>query len=74
MARLLKHPRAADTKLTCGGSNNTEIPVHGSIIVARSNVLADMIVPVDDTTTPINQQDQDSDNKDDKQNERVKNV
>lgn len=48
MARLLKHPKFADTKLTCGGSSHTEIPVHASIIVARSNVLADMIIPVDD--------------------------
>ena len=46
MARLLKHPRAADTKLVCGGTNTTEIPVHSSVIIARSNVLADMIVPL----------------------------
>ena len=46
MARLLKHTRAADTKLTCGGKNNTEIPVHSSVITARSSVLADMISPL----------------------------
>lgn len=46
MARLLKHPKAADTKLTCGAMNQEEIPVHESIIAARSDVLADMIVPV----------------------------
>ncbi|KAG7208621.1 hypothetical protein KM043_014828 [Ampulex compressa] len=47
MARLLKHPRAADTKLTCGGQSNTaEIPVHSGVIAARSNVLADMISPL----------------------------
>lgn len=46
MARLLKHPRAADTKLICGGTNTTEIPVHSSVIAARSDVLADMIAPL----------------------------
>ncbi|KAK0179587.1 hypothetical protein PV327_005325 [Microctonus hyperodae] len=46
MAKLLKHPRAADTKLICAGMSNEEIPVHASVIAARSDVLADMIVPV----------------------------
>ena len=46
MARLLKRSLAADTKLTCGGTNNTEIPVHSSIITARSAVLANMISPL----------------------------
>ncbi|XP_015126883.1 protein roadkill [Diachasma alloeum] len=47
MARLLKHPKSADTKLTCGGGTaHTEIPVHASVIAARSDVLADMIAPV----------------------------
>ena len=45
MARLLKHSYGADTKLTCGGLNNTEIPVHSNILAARSNVLAEMILP-----------------------------
>lgn len=52
MARLLKHPRAADTKLICGGPAGTEIPVHSSIIAARSNVLAEMISPIADS--PVN--------------------
>ncbi|CAK9831504.1 TD and POZ domain-containing protein 2 [Anthophora retusa] len=43
MARLLKYSYGADTKLTCGGS--TEIPVHSSVLTARSNVLAEMILP-----------------------------
>lgn len=43
MARLLKRPYGADTKLVCGGLNNAEIPVHSNIIAARSNVLAEMI-------------------------------
>lgn len=47
MARLLKHARAADTKLTCGGTNNTEIAVHSSVITARSSVLANMISPME---------------------------
>lgn len=51
MARLLKHPRAADTKLICGGTSGTEIPVHGSVIAARSNVLADMMVPLAEKET-----------------------
>lgn len=46
MARLLKHPSTADTKLICGGLANIEIPVHSSIITARSNVLAEMLSPV----------------------------
>ncbi|XP_043274922.1 speckle-type POZ protein B-like isoform X2 [Venturia canescens] len=51
MARLLKHPRAADTKLICGGTSGTEIPVHGSVIAARSNILADMMVPLAEKET-----------------------
>lgn len=47
MARLLKHARAADTKLTCGGTNSTEISVHSSVITARSSVLANMISPME---------------------------
>lgn len=46
MARLLKHPYSADTKLSCGGLNNTEIPVHSSILAARSHVLAEMMSPI----------------------------
>nr|XP_031841506.1 protein roadkill-like isoform X1 [Nomia melanderi] len=46
MARLLKRPFGADTKLLCGGLNSTEIPVHSNIIAARSSVLADMISPL----------------------------
>ncbi|XP_044009647.1 speckle-type POZ protein-like [Aphidius gifuensis] len=67
MARLLKHPKFADTKLTCGGSSHIEIPVHGSIIVARSNVLADMIIPVDDIGIASNCHNKE----DDESNERV---
>ncbi|KAK9300766.1 hypothetical protein QLX08_006632 [Tetragonisca angustula] len=48
MARLLKHSCGADTKLTCGGLNNMEIPVHSSVLAARSNVLAEMILPLRD--------------------------
>ncbi|XP_033338406.1 protein roadkill [Megalopta genalis] len=43
MARLLRHPHGADTKLICGGLSSTEIPVHSNIIAARSSVLAEMI-------------------------------
>ncbi|XP_076655273.1 TD and POZ domain-containing protein 2 isoform X1 [Halictus rubicundus] len=43
MARLLKRPNGADTKLVCGGLNDAEIPVHSNIIAARSSVLAEMI-------------------------------
>ncbi|XP_017880179.1 protein roadkill-like isoform X2 [Ceratina calcarata] len=43
MARLLKHPYGADTKLICGDLTSTEIPVHSSVLAARSNVLAGMI-------------------------------
>lgn len=46
MARLLKHSYGADTKLICGGLNNTEIPVHSTVLTARSNVLAEMILPL----------------------------
>ncbi|XP_035731902.1 speckle-type POZ protein B-like isoform X1 [Vespa mandarinia] len=46
MARLLKHSRTADTKLICGGLAGIEIPVHSSIITARSNVLGEMLSPV----------------------------
>lgn len=46
MARLLKYSYGADTKLTCGGLTNTEIPVHSSVLAARSNVLAEMILPL----------------------------
>lgn len=46
MARLLKHSYGADTKLTCGGLNKMEIPVHSNILAARSNVLAEMISPI----------------------------
>lgn len=46
MARLLKHPYSADTKLSCGGLNITEIPVHSSILAARSHVLAEMMSPL----------------------------
>lgn len=46
MARLLRHPRSADTKLTCGGINNAEISVHSSVIAARSPILAEMITPL----------------------------
>lgn len=45
MTRLLKHPHGADTKLICGGLSSTEIPVHSSILTARSNILAEMILP-----------------------------
>ncbi|XP_076754677.1 TD and POZ domain-containing protein 2 [Xylocopa sonorina] len=45
MARLLKHPYSADTKLICGETGSTEIPVHSSVLAARSNVLAEMITP-----------------------------
>ncbi|CAL7951695.1 unnamed protein product [Xylocopa violacea] len=45
MARLLKHPYSADTKLICGETGSTEIPVHSSILAARSNILAEMIIP-----------------------------
>lgn len=54
MARLLRHPHGADTKLTCGDLNSTEIPVHSSIIAARSNVLAEMILPVSEPTAKRN--------------------
>lgn len=54
MARLLKHPRAADTKLTCGGLTSTEIPVHSSIIAARSDILAEMISPILDSPIKAN--------------------
>ncbi|XP_011302340.1 speckle-type POZ protein isoform X2 [Fopius arisanus] len=57
MARLLKHPKSVDTKLTCGGSSaHTEIPVHASVIAARSDVLADMIVPVIEIDPPNSDQ------------------
>ncbi|XP_061938956.1 uncharacterized protein LOC107998979 isoform X5 [Apis cerana] len=46
MARLLKYSYGADTKLICGGLNNTEIPVHSTVLTARSNVLAEMILPL----------------------------
>ncbi|XP_015596702.1 speckle-type POZ protein isoform X2 [Cephus cinctus] len=46
MTRLLRHSRGADTKVTCAGDDGTEIPVHSSIVAARSSVLADMIKPV----------------------------
>ncbi|KAF7406276.1 hypothetical protein HZH68_005645 [Vespula germanica] len=51
MDRLLKHPRTADTKLICGGLAGIEIPVHSSIITARSNVLAEMLSPI--SVSPI---------------------
>ena len=54
MARLLRHPHGADTKLTYGDLNSTEIPVHSSIIAARSNVLAEMILPVSESTAKRN--------------------
>ncbi|XP_015175358.1 PREDICTED: protein roadkill-like [Polistes dominula] len=50
MAKLLKHPRTADTKLICGGLSGTVIPVHSSIIIARSNVLAEMLSPISDSS------------------------
>ncbi|XP_034183204.1 TD and POZ domain-containing protein 2 isoform X2 [Osmia lignaria lignaria] len=46
MARLLKHPYSADTKLSCGGLNITEIPVHSNILAARSHILAEMMSPL----------------------------
>ncbi|OAD53587.1 Protein roadkill [Eufriesea mexicana] len=46
MIRLLKHSYGADTKLTCGGLSNAEFPVHSSVLAARSNILAGMIVPL----------------------------
>ncbi|XP_023245399.1 protein roadkill [Copidosoma floridanum] len=50
IAKLLKHPHAADTKLICtsGEDQNLEIPVHSCVIAARSQVLANMIEPLDD--------------------------
>ncbi|XP_015432287.1 PREDICTED: protein roadkill-like [Dufourea novaeangliae] len=51
MARLLNHPHGADTKLICGGLTNTQIPVHSSIIAARSSVLAKMISPLREPRT-----------------------
>ncbi|KAK1120862.1 hypothetical protein K0M31_011063 [Melipona bicolor] len=54
MARLLKHSYGADTKLTCGGLNNMEIPVHSSVLAARSNVLAEMILPLRDVNEKKN--------------------
>ncbi|XP_066589031.1 TD and POZ domain-containing protein 2-like [Prorops nasuta] len=50
MARLLRHPYAADTKLICGGLNRIEIPVHSSIIAARSLVLTQMMSPIVQST------------------------
>ncbi|XP_058795822.1 speckle-type POZ protein-like isoform X2 [Phymastichus coffea] len=50
MARLLKHPHVADTKLICQGENEKEnmvIPVHSCVILARSDVLANMITPIE---------------------------
>ncbi|XP_012268050.2 uncharacterized protein LOC105693006 [Athalia rosae] len=46
MAHTLRHPRAADARLSCGGMNNTEIPVQSGIIGARSSTLAAMIEPI----------------------------
>ncbi|XP_076164202.1 TD and POZ domain-containing protein 2 isoform X2 [Ptiloglossa arizonensis] len=54
MARLLKHPYGADTKLTCGGLDSTEIPVHSSILAARSNILAQMISPLSESSLKKN--------------------
>lgn len=48
MARLLKRPCAADTKLYyAGASDSTTIPVHNALITARSQVLAGMISPIE---------------------------
>lgn len=50
MARLLKHPQVADTKLIFQGENekeSKEIPVHSCVISARSDVLANMITPLE---------------------------
>ncbi|XP_054001867.1 speckle-type POZ protein-like [Hylaeus anthracinus] len=62
MARLLKHPSGADTKLTCGGLTNTEIPVHSSILAARSNVLREMISPLNETSKKDSKTDTAEDN------------
>jgi hypothetical protein len=48
MARLLKHPQAADTKFILPGDENLEIPVHKCVITARSDVLASMITPLEE--------------------------
>ncbi|XP_076239185.1 TD and POZ domain-containing protein 2 isoform X2 [Calliopsis andreniformis] len=54
MARLLKHSYAADTKVICGDLNSTEIPVHSSVLAARSNILADMILPINESPATSN--------------------
>ncbi|XP_011505894.1 PREDICTED: TD and POZ domain-containing protein 2-like [Ceratosolen solmsi marchali] len=46
MARLLKHPQSADTKLIVA-DENLEIQVHKCVIAARSDVLANMITPLE---------------------------
>lgn len=50
MSRLLRHPEAADTRLVCAADGKNEepgIPVHSCVIAARSDVLADMIRPLE---------------------------
>ncbi|XP_031778369.1 BTB/POZ domain protein isoform X1 [Nasonia vitripennis] len=75
MAKLLKHPQIADTKLVCSMEDEkktSEIPVHSCVIAARSDVLASMIRTIEPTVQDEKVEEQENDHPNDNNNADIK--